>query len=167
MKKAVMLSIRPKWCEMIARGEKTIEIRKNRPEMKPPFKCYIYCTASGITSAERNGNVYTDLRGKVIGEFICTDFVPFCNGKPILMIRKETAEEIERRSCLSREEIMEYAPKGNPIGWCISDLTIYDKPKELSEFKLYYCSVVREGGYPMPTHEIRRAPQSWCYVGEI
>lgn len=45
MSKAVMLSIRPKWCEKIASGEKTIEVRKTRPKMNTPFKCYIYCTS--------------------------------------------------------------------------------------------------------------------------
>ncbi len=40
--KAVMLSIRPKWCDRIATGEKTIEIRKSKPKLEPPFKCYIY-----------------------------------------------------------------------------------------------------------------------------
>ena len=45
MKKAVIISIRPKWCQMIASGEKTIEVRKNRPKLDTPFKCYIYCTA--------------------------------------------------------------------------------------------------------------------------
>ena len=45
MSKAVMLSIRPKWVEKIANGEKTIEVRKTRPKLKTPFKCYIYCTA--------------------------------------------------------------------------------------------------------------------------
>ena len=44
MNKAVMLSIRPKWCEKIVNGEKTIEIRKTRPKLQTPFKCYIYCT---------------------------------------------------------------------------------------------------------------------------
>lgn len=44
MSKAVLLSIRPKWCEKIVNGEKTIEVRKARPKMKTPFKCYIYCT---------------------------------------------------------------------------------------------------------------------------
>lgn len=45
MSKAVMLSIRPEWCEKIASGEKTIEVRKTRPKkLKNPFKCYIYCT---------------------------------------------------------------------------------------------------------------------------
>lgn len=42
--KAVLLSIRPEWCVKILNGEKTVEIRKNRPKLKPPFKCYIYCT---------------------------------------------------------------------------------------------------------------------------
>lgn len=42
--KAVLLSIRPKWCELIASGKKTIEMRKTRPKIPVPFKCYIYCT---------------------------------------------------------------------------------------------------------------------------
>ncbi len=41
---AVMLSIRPEWCSLIAQGKKTIEVRKNRPKLGTPFKCYIYCT---------------------------------------------------------------------------------------------------------------------------
>lgn len=44
MSRAVMLSVHPKWCEKIASGEKTIEVRKNRPKTETPFKCYIYCT---------------------------------------------------------------------------------------------------------------------------
>ena len=44
MSKAVLISIRPKWVEKIVNGEKTIEVRKTRPKMNTPFKCYIYCT---------------------------------------------------------------------------------------------------------------------------
>ncbi len=44
MNKAIMLSIRPKYCELIANGKKTIEVRKTKPKIAPPFKCYIYCT---------------------------------------------------------------------------------------------------------------------------
>ena len=43
--KAVMISIRPEWCAKIANGQKTIEVRKTSPNLKPPFKCYIYCTS--------------------------------------------------------------------------------------------------------------------------
>ena len=42
--KAVLISIRPEWCAKIASGEKTIEVRKTRPKLETPFKCYIYCT---------------------------------------------------------------------------------------------------------------------------
>lgn len=43
---AVLLSIRPEWCQKIFRGEKTMEIRKNFPKdfQGQPFKCFIYCT---------------------------------------------------------------------------------------------------------------------------
>lgn len=44
MSKAVLISIRPKWCERIASGEKTIEVQKTRPKLETPFKCYIYET---------------------------------------------------------------------------------------------------------------------------
>lgn len=42
--KSVILSIRPNWCEKIISGKKTIEIRKTKPKIETPFKCYIYCT---------------------------------------------------------------------------------------------------------------------------
>lgn len=43
---AVLLSIRPEWCQKIFRGEKTMEIRKSFPKdfQGQPFKCFIYCT---------------------------------------------------------------------------------------------------------------------------
>lgn len=44
MDKSVLISIRPKWCEKITSGEKTIEVRKTRPKLDTPFRCYIYCT---------------------------------------------------------------------------------------------------------------------------
>lgn len=42
--KTVLISIQPKWCELILSGDKTLEIRKNKPKLITPFKCYIYCT---------------------------------------------------------------------------------------------------------------------------
>lgn len=47
MSKAVLISIRPEWCEKIINGKKTVEVRKTRPKMDTPFKCYIYCTKDG------------------------------------------------------------------------------------------------------------------------
>ena len=45
--KSVLISIQPKWCELIANGKKTVEVRKTRPKLETPFKCYIYCTQGG------------------------------------------------------------------------------------------------------------------------
>lgn len=45
--KSVLISIQQKWCDLIASGEKTLEVRKTRPKLETPFKVYIYCTLSG------------------------------------------------------------------------------------------------------------------------
>ena len=78
MSKAVMLSIRPKWVEKIANGEKTIEVRKTRPKLDTPFKCYIYCTLQGCNEFFRvdlGGDVAKWNRGQWAdrkGTTICT-----------------------------------------------------------------------------------------------
>lgn len=46
--KSVLISIQPKWCELIANGKKTVEVRKTRPKLETPFKGYIYCTSSNV-----------------------------------------------------------------------------------------------------------------------
>jgi predicted transcriptional regulator len=80
MSKAVLLSIRPKWCEKIARGEKTIEVRKTKPKLETPFKCYIYCTmdhpyisvsCGELDKLNYRTNTVGRCNGKVIGEFTC------------------------------------------------------------------------------------------------
>ena len=73
--KSVLISIQPKWCELIASGEKTVEVRKTRPKLETPFKCYIYMTAgNAVYPVTINGAPYTcsNVGGKcVIGEFVC------------------------------------------------------------------------------------------------
>ena len=54
MSKSVLISIQPEWCYRILSGEKTIEIRKNKPNLTTPFKCYIYCTLSGSNGFFKN-----------------------------------------------------------------------------------------------------------------
>lgn len=74
MSKAVLLSIKPKYCELIASGKKTIEIRKTRPKLDTPFKVYIYATKSGDRLVLKNDKVLEiskAITGKVIGEFVC------------------------------------------------------------------------------------------------
>ena len=42
--KSLLISINPKWCELIASGKKTVEVRKTKPKLETPFKVYIYET---------------------------------------------------------------------------------------------------------------------------
>lgn len=58
--KAVLISIRPKWCELIASGKKTIEVRKTRPKIETPVKCYIYCTVG----KGNTGDILPNSRGQ-------------------------------------------------------------------------------------------------------
>ena len=137
MSQAVLISIRPKWCEKIISGEKTIEVRKTRPKMNPPFKCYIY----------KCGN------GKVIGEFLCDE-----------IIEDRTYghnEEFYRAACVSAYDAAAYAMQSPMYGWHISDLRVYDHPRDLWEF-----TGLRETKFGLAPGPITRPPQSWRYVEE-
>ena len=175
MSKAVLISIQPKWCELIANGKKTVEVRKSRPKMETPFKCYIYCTLQGSNEFFKNtlngsiskwnkGN-WGCKKGKVIGEFICSE---------IEELKRNTifnAPALYSQSCLTRDEYFGYIGNKAAYIWYISELKIYDKPKELSEFspancgkkKCFACECF---DVEKPSCTLKRPPQSWCYVEE-
>lgn len=161
MSKAVLISIRPEWCEKIASGEKTIEVRKTRPKLETPFKCYIYCTAGGIKKMPIDYLNENFERAKVIGEFVCDNILDVCisisNPK---MVKKAYPFP---GTGLTDLKILHYLGNGGyGYGWHISELKIYDKPKELSEFE--GLQKTRFGYAP---YKITRPPQSWCYVEEL
>jgi predicted transcriptional regulator len=152
--KAVLLSIQPKWCGLIASGKKTVEVRKTRPKIETPFKCYIYQSKSKDTliyvmkdGDEDYGVIYhgkpvfiktyskysNPYEQKVIGEFVCDRIIDVdCDS--IAPFDKSTGIYIDKQSCLSREELWEYSGGHCAHGWHISELKIYNKPKALSEF---------------------------------
>ena len=160
--KSVLISIKPKWCELIANGKKTIEVRKTRPKCDTPFKCYIYCTkGKSLFWTSDPFDICLDicLNGKVIGEFVC-DAIYDCRD----VNRDDT--------CITVAEWLKYTKghKGKVYGWHISDLVIYDKPKELSEFgKPVIChrGIQKDNCNGCWDCEIKRPPQSWCYCEEI
>ena len=142
--KAVMISIQPKWCELIASGKKTVEVRKTRPKLETPFKCYIYCTKGRGDCLWRWDGICYDtqfpnerpnrLDGKVIGEFVCDRICTsgwFCTPDHPLW-----KDGYNKNYCLTNRELYEYSKGGIFYEWHISDLVIYDKPRELSEFFL-------------------------------
>lgn len=172
MSKAAMLSIRPKWCEKIASGEKTIEVRKTRPKLGTPFKCYIYCTQSGVALGAWGKH------GKVIGEFTC-DRIDEYDDDTIFSFRHEDYARWNDfgldRACMHPEDFQNYADGKWLYGWHISGLKIYDTPKELTEFHtLKKCKSCSKSGYEstaciydencMVPVATTKAPQSWCYV---
>lgn len=199
---AVLLSVRPKWCELIASGKKTVEIRKTRPKIETPFKCYIYCTkpkmitkyvfkpedypeymrpekpvfckvpdGSSPYCSVVNGN------GKVIGEFVCD--VIFTMSITYSDPTSRIALKEFPYTCLTDRQIIDYLGNGNQgYGWHISNLVIYDKPKELNEFYLKKkCHSCKRSGYESSAciydedcivpAIITRPPQSWCYVQDL
>lgn len=175
MSKAVMLSIRPKWCEKIASGEKTIEVRKTRPKMNTPFKCYIYCTLPKYPHEDFIATDYPRPQfyggGKVIVEFTC-DAITRVN---ICGFWDDSGKQLDNRlkeTCLTSEEFCNYLGENVGYGWHISDLRIYDTPKELSEFKTLCrvdadccaCPYYNYTKMECDGRVIGRPPQSWCYV---
>ncbi len=157
--RSVLISIHPKWCEKIANGEKTIEVRKSAPE-EVPFKAYIYCTNTpkyhhlydlryinknnskiklGCVQHNKDSLVADGyMNGKVIGEFVCDKIEKF--DVPYPAWDKSYLKDILEKSCLTYNDLHSYIGSGNSgYGWHISDLKIYDYPIEFSDFS-YYCS---------------------------
>ena len=93
--------------------------------------------------------------------------------------------ELLRESCLTFDEVRQYIGETfydkSFYGWCISDIVLYDKPKELSEFRkpcdydlgckccsMYFPGTIYAEPYCKNGNlEIKRPPQSWCYVEEV
>lgn len=199
--KSVLISIKPKWCELIKSGKKTIEVRRTRPKIETPFKCYIYCTMGEVrrfhghrTKATKNtvwlgkslNNIspgrYTG-NGMVIGEFVCDkiyDIEPhydtpnFCN-QYVCGWKDGDADD-----CISFSDLNTYLGGKHGYGWHISDLKIYDKPKELGNFwKADKCPFATESGCTYKYHcfrtgqtqrcgeKLTRPPQSYMFVEEL
>lgn len=177
MSTAVLISIRPKWCELIARGKKTIEIRKSRPKIETPFKCYIYCTKNSEplmlqTFHSPVADAYRATSGgEIIGEFVCDAIHEIINVGNAFVTGKSVAETnlVARASCLDFGDLHDYLGHKGGYGWHITDLKIYDQPKELREFrqchKCEYHKNCFEHEYSCDgTYALSRPPQSWCYV---
>lgn len=183
--KSILLSIKPKYVELIASGQKTIEVRKTAPQ-EVPFKCYIYESRNGghrckhcnekdscYSYAPKNVGCYNGM-GKVIGQFICDkiDEYPYdyCDGVDI-------DDDTILETAIDREDINIYAKGKTLYGLHISDLKIYDKPKELSEFSrpcsysglCFSCkrTSFKKDGNLLCNTKITRPPQSWMHVEDL
>lgn len=143
--KSVMFSINKPHTDNIKIGAKTSELRTRPPKIDEPYKAYIYETL-------KNSGC-----GKVIGEFTAYNKNTYriCMGVPAHLVMC---------GCVSAKEILAYTKNGEKdlTEISISDLVIYDEPKELSEF----CKPTMPTGLRYENDTITRPPQNWCYVEE-
>lgn len=178
--KTVLLPVHPNWLELILSGKKTVEVRKTKPKEAVPFRVLLYCTKGGgvlyrskydwtirLTKDNRETSLshHDILNGKVVAEFVC-DFVTEHNANnQIQAYYNGTAETVL------------YAKGKRIYYWHISDLKIYDNPKELSEFRkpcIYnlecsgceFAYWTHDNGFEgcMLEEGLKKSPQSWCYV---
>lgn len=211
MNKAVLFSIPPEQCCNIANGKQTVFVQIRNPRLKAPFKAYIYCPNSKpvlgrcILDNSLKETPETDFdnynrdtlfraNGRVIGEFVC-DKVYFKNFH-LQNVSTITLEDLSELSCLSVDYLTKYADGRNLYGFNITNLVIYDKPKNLREFHTVdkdavrrcghrhqsYCSAQCNSGYikngfycdktadwctQCTTKPITKTPAPWCYVEEL
>ena len=194
--KSVLISTRPKLVEKICHKigedetgkaiyEKRIEVRKTAPK-EVPFKCYIYETKGQYVKFTHGAHTkYGYGRGKVIGEFICDRIIcsqAYFDSQGKNHLTNVFPDDI-KKTCLDEYDLWDYiagkAVKANQMYdgylWHISDLKIYDKPRELSEFRkpcdrfLDCCTCRRlvRNEYMSCDNKITRPPQSWMHVEDL
>lgn len=194
MSKSVLLSIQPYWVFLIVaksmgwniNKEKTIEVRKSYPKDENWDKVIkIYCGKDKKSFAKipkEYQSLMKQYLGKVIGEFVCDkiDYFSFSESEwaysvapagSVMPMHETTALKImEEQGCLSVDDISAYFGDEDYTAyfWHISNLVIYDKPKELSEFEkpheYIYQSYRKQNSF---FKGITRPPQSWGYVEEL
>lgn len=181
--KSIMLSIRPRWCEKIASGEKTIEVRKSAPK-EVPFKAYIYATrpkkfykCGAVSTSDEllwlangkvemgdgfkfwaDGDEYQCLNGRIIGEFICNEVEEFHEWElspqgKFADFERERLEKFLTDACLSEEEVVRYREN---LPYCTP---LYGW--HMSDLKIY--------DKPLSLKElgVTRPPQSYMFVEEL
>lgn len=183
--KAVMLSLRPQWCELIFNGEKTIEVRKSRPYIPTPFTVYVYQTkhkGGNATVREVLNSVYGG--GKVIGSFVCdrvdefdsewSEYAYACAPTDIpcaMPMSEENAIKIcKEKGCMTLEDIIDYFgdEEWRAYFWHITEPKLFDKPRDITEFVLYGkcaedCKDRMTCKYFKRTF-LKRPPMSWYYI---
>lgn len=182
--KSIMLSIKPQWVEKIINKEKTIEIRKTKPNCELPCKVYIYCTMPEKQENRKPHSWEVVWLKRVVAEFELNKVDIYLMNSGFYY---DEIEDIEK-TCLNYDDLKSYGKGKTLYAWHIDNLKIYDKPKELSEFygfipnnkckkhengfacdkcdaydkehdtclALYYCH-----------KPIKRPPQSYMFVEEL
>ena len=192
MSKAVIASLKPYFYYFVGEGIKKIEVRKSEPKADDwNRETYFYMSKDEKSFAKipkEYQDKYRKHFGKVGLKFMCDridEIFPCAYGTGVDIWSEFfiSTERFCKKSCLTEQEIANYMGGKSGYGWHISDLKIYDKPKELSEFRTI-CEGIKCDGceyYYVENNEsmglfkdclcgcekpIKRPPQSWCYCEE-
>lgn len=181
--KAIMLSTQPKWVAKISNGEKKIETRKRFPSDYVGW-VYIYCTKGKPYlyrfsiddryslypyKSEKLAQQYDDFKcfnGKVVARFYCDkveeiDSVYDMFGDDYYFTETTNQDNLLNKSCLTFIELDKYVEKEKGYAIHISQLEIFDEPKELSEFSIKVFPHRKDN---LMTRYLTRAPESYCYI---
>lgn len=202
--KAIMISIHPQWVELILNFIKKDEIRKGtaigkaitrliKEQGVAPMliyctkKEYLYRTNKGYFSSKKpltvgKGTEYTFAysdEGKVVARFNATaEHIEYetCSRDISGWWKDDGKMYNHKDACLTYEQMFNYVGGGEGTVIHINNLKIFDKPKEISEFKQEYnyfaknknCSGCPrkncDSGSCVVTKFITRAPQSFCFI---
>ncbi len=194
MSKSVIRSAKPYWIYLILTGKKKVEVGKNFPKSKDWNKIVeMYCSKdmrSFNRIPEKDREWMRKYLGKVACQFVC-DRIDWLHLEDLTIY--EDAERALKGTCFTKIDIMQYLnytkgtdicddyDKWNFYGWHISDLVIYDEPRELGEFKIpcprmnaingdcNFCKhfeISRYGKMTKCNASLNRPPQSWYYIEE-
>lgn len=191
--KAVLRSIKPYWFYLICERKKRTEIGKDMPKAADWNKVVeLYCSKdmrSFSRIPKEFQNKYRPFIGKVGARFVCDKidrieirhFSEIGHFNVYCSVSENPNDNWRKESCLTESEIVEYGKLAPIFGWHISDLVIYDKPKELYDFWRECKEHCECDGCPSHSWDceigdecatdgfrrITRPPQSWQYVEEL
>ena len=177
--KSVLASLKPYYYYLVGEGIKTIEVRKNMPKASDWDNEVLFYMSKDVKSFAKIPKEFQEKYrkhfGKVGLKFICDRIEIF--EKSELGIKSKDFFALAE-SCVKVKEMREYIGKNKiAYGWHISDLKIYDKPKELSEFSrpcsysglCFSCkrTSFKKDGNLLCNTKITRPPQSWMYIEDL
>ena len=178
IQKSVLLSVRPKWAELILKGEKTLELRRTFPDfVHLPFRVYLYETAGKTDTPwmDEDGHMIFKGRGMVVGECMCDEIydIHWAAMGGYYYLPPESGGDL-RESKVDFQQMREYFGDRDGCGWHLTEVTAYETPRDIGEFRkpcvnaLYCESCAMYNEYRKRCGNaslyFTRPPQSWAYA---
>lgn len=131
--------------------------------------CYIYCPRSlnnfdDVLELQGADGTMQKCNGMIIGEFVCDDAVKIKQVaitneweqwplRPKSLNDHKSADETIAASLLTEEQLSSYLDDAAGFAWHISDLHIYERPKQLCELRKFGTG-----------KDLEKPPRDWFYV---